>query len=123
MHAGKIDADFIDGEIAPRAAVQRQWSAWKTRFVIGFFYSSTFWHGRSLARNLPRPDRVEAHGNLAAALKKQGKRGARSYPGALAASGEARRLLARAHSCPLPFSFMPASVSSDLLGKVQTLWS
>ena len=25
--AGKIDWDFIDGEIAPRAAVQRQWSA------------------------------------------------------------------------------------------------
>jgi hypothetical protein len=26
--AGKINWDFIDGEIAPRAAVQRQWSAW-----------------------------------------------------------------------------------------------
>jgi IS5 family transposase len=35
--AGKIDWHFVDGEIAPGAAVQRQWSAWKTRFVIGFF--------------------------------------------------------------------------------------
>jgi hypothetical protein len=42
----------------------------------------------SLARNSPRPDNVEAHGNLAAALKKQGKRDALSYPGMrLLASG------------------------------------
>jgi hypothetical protein len=33
------------------------------------------------ARNSPRPDHVEAHGNLAATVKKQGKRDAISYPG------------------------------------------
>src|SRR5262249_53726358 len=36
--AGKIDWDFIDGEIAPRAAVERNGRPGiATRFVIGFF--------------------------------------------------------------------------------------
>ena len=65
---------------------------------------------RKIRHHLPRERQLqlEREAVSSAALKKQGKRDARSYPGMLA-SGDARRLLATAHSCPVAFSLMPAS--------------
>jgi hypothetical protein len=57
--AGKIDWHFIDGKIAPRAAVQRQWSG-ATRFVIAFFAQAHSgmddrWHEIRHGRIISRP--------------------------------------------------------------------